>query len=136
MKTSKAQTIARIVLGIVLVVFGLNGFLQFMPQPPLPEAAASFIGAIVGTGYLLTVVKLIEIGVGVLLLADRFVPLALLLLAPISFNIFAFHLFLDPAGIGAAALVTLLNIYLFVAYRKQFTPVLQASAQQVSPVTA
>ncbi|MFQ5569370.1 MAG: DoxX family protein [Rhodothermales bacterium] len=130
MRTKNIQTIARILLGVVLVVFGLNGFLQFMPTPPMAEPAAGFIGAILATGYLMPLVKIIEIGVGVLLLTNRFVPLALVVLAPISVNIVGFHLFLDVSGIGPAALVMLLNIYLLWAQRDHFEPVLRARASR------
>ena len=128
--TTKIKTAARLLLGFALVLFGLNGFFQFMPQPALPEPAMEFLGALLATGYLMFIVKAIEIGVGVLLLANRFVPLALVLLAPISVNITAFHLFLDPAGIGGAALVTLLNVYLLFAYRKHYKPILSVKTEE------
>ena len=135
--TTRIKTGARILLGFLLVVFGLNGFLQFMPQPTLPEPATDFLGALLATGYLMLLVKALEIGIGVLLLTNRYVPLALVLLAPISVNIVSFHLFLDPAGIGAAALVTLLNIYLLFAYRHQYKPLLNAKTErQASAVPA
>ena len=78
-------------------------------------------------------VKALEIGIGVLLLANRYVPLALVLLAPISVNIVSFHLFLDPASIGAAALVTLLNAYLLFAYRNEYKPLLSAKVEGQAP---
>ena len=135
--TTSIKTGARILLGLVLVVFGLNGFFQFMPQPSLPEPATDFLGAILATGYLMLLVKVLEIGIGVLLLANRYVPLALVLLAPISVNIVSFHLFLDPAGIGAAALVTLLNAYLLFVYRNEYKPLLSAKAEgRASAVSA
>ena len=127
--TAKLETGARILLGLILVLFGLNGFFQFMPQPALPEPATNFLGAILATGYLMLLVKALEIGIGVLLLANRYVPLALVLLAPISVNIISFHLFLDLAGIGGAALVTLLNTYLLFAYRKHYKPILSARTE-------
>ena len=132
--SNKIQTAARILLGIVLLVFGLNGFLQFLPAPELPEAAMSFFGALMATGYLLPLVKAIEVIVGVMLLANRFTPLALVLLAPISVNIVAFHLFLAPAGIGPAALVAVLNLYLLIANRDVFKSIL--ATQRLSPAVA
>lgn len=132
--TTKIETTARLLLGLVVILFGLNGFFQFMPQPSLPEPATDFLGAILATGYLLAIVKILEIGIGVLLLANRYVPLALVLLAPISVNIISFHLFLDPAGIGAAALVTALNLYLLFAYRRHYKSLLNAKTE-VSPTT-
>ena len=120
----KVITGARIVLGLMLVVFGLNKFLQFMPTPPMTDEAGSFIGALVGTGYMMPIVAVIEIVVGALLLLNRYVALALLLLAPISVNIVAFHLFLDIGGIGGAAFVFILNVFLLFAYRNRYQPLL------------
>lgn len=125
---------ARILLGLVLVAFGLNGFVSFLPQPDLPEPAGRFIGALVESGYLFQLTHAVELIVGVLLLIRRYVPLALVVLAPISVNIAAFHLALDPAGfIGPAALVALLNLYLLFAYRPAYAPLLRS---RVTPVSA
>lgn len=133
----KTITAARYVLGLMLFVFGLNGFLQFLPMPEMPEAAGRFLGAMMETGYLFTLVKLVEITVGVLLLTNRFVPLALVLLAPVSVNIVAFHLFLDPAGIAAGAVVFLLNVFLLFAYKPVYEPMLQAKVEpRREPVAA
>ncbi len=109
---SRLLTIARYTLGVALVVFGLNGFLNFIPMPPPPAAGGKFLGALVGTGYLMMLVKIIEIVVGVALLANRFVPLALIVLAPISVNIVLYHAVFDPAGGAGGFLVALLNIFL------------------------
>ncbi len=129
--SQKAPRIARYLLGTLLVVFGLNGFFNFMPTPPVEGAALAFLGGLASAPYFFPLVKLIEIGVGVALLAGRFVPLALIILAPISVNIVAFHVFLEPAGTGPAALVFLLNAYLGWAYRSAYSGVLSASAQPV-----
>ncbi|QXD16662.1 hypothetical protein GQ464_006910 [Rhodocaloribacter litoris] len=126
MMNRKTITAARYVLGLLLVVFGLNGFFRFLPMPTPPEAAGRFLGAMMETGYLLPLVKLVELTVGVLLLANRFVPLALVLLAPVSVNIIAFHLFLDPAGIVPGAVIAALQALLLLAYRPVYEPMLQA----------
>ena len=125
-----AVTVARYLLGVVFFVFGLNGFLGFIPQPPPVPAAGALLGAFVESGYLMTLVKLTEVAVGVLLLAGRFVPLALLALLPVTVNIFLFHLFLDPAlpGMGIAALVLGLNAFLIWAYRAHYAPLKEATA--------
>jgi uncharacterized membrane protein YphA (DoxX/SURF4 family) len=129
MTARKISSAARYALGLLLITFGLNGFLQFLPSPPMADPAVRFIGAILETGYLLPLVKLIEISVGVMLLANRFVPLALVLLAPISVNVVAFHLFLDPAGILPAAVVAFLNTYLLFVYRPVYAPMLKAKVE-------
>ena len=128
---SKLPLVARLLLGLIFTVFGLNGFLNFLPVPEMPEAGSNFIGALVASGYLMTLVKLVEVVGGVLLLIGRFVPLALTVLAPIVVNIFLFHLFLAPgaAGMAMPVLLLALEIYLAYAYRKSFRGVLDAGAQ-------
>ena len=120
-------TVGRVLLGLIFFVFGLNGFLNFLPQHAnVPEGALAFAGALFKTGYMFPLIKGTEVIVGALLLSNRFVPLALALVAPIVVNIFAFHAFLAPAGIGLAALIVALEVFLAWAYRDAFRPVLAA----------
>ena len=115
----------RILLGLIFFVFGLNGFLNFLPQPSnVPEGALAFGGALFKTGYMFPLIKGTEVIVGALLLSNRFVPLALALVAPIVVNIFAFHAILAPAGIGLAALIAAAEVYLAWAYRDAYRPML------------
>ncbi len=124
-------TAARILMGLAFVVFGLNGFLNFLPQPktPMPEGAAGFAGALMKTGYMFPLVAGTQLLVGVLLLLNRFVPLALALIAPIIVNIIAFHVFLAPSTIGPGILVLVLELYLAWAYRKAYRPMLAMRAK-------
>src|SRR5215813_3269063 len=87
--------IARILMGLGFLVFGLNGFLQFIPQPkaPPPQAAMDFAGALMKTGYMMKLIAGTQVVVGALLLLNLFVPLALTLIAPVIVNILAFHIF-------------------------------------------
>src|ERR1700682_5528028 len=120
-------TVGRVLLGLIFFVFGLNGFLNFLPQPSnVPEGALAFAGALFKTGYMFPLLKGTEVIVGALLLSNRFVPLALALVAPIVVNIFAFHAFLAPAGLGLAAVIVGLEVYLAWAYRDAFRPMLAA----------
>lgn len=123
---------ARILLGFIFTVTGLNGFLDFLPHPaaPLPAAAMDFAGAMLKTGYLMPLLMATQLGSGLLLLAGRWVPLALALLAPVVVNIAAFHLFLAPAGLPVAGLVLVLEAFLAWAYRGAFRPML---ARRVTP---
>lgn len=93
---NKVMIFSRIFLGLIYFVFGLNGFLQFLPQPPLPDAAMSFFGALISTGYFLPLLKGTEVLGGLLLLLNVGAPVALVILAPISVQIFFFHAYLTP----------------------------------------
>jgi uncharacterized membrane protein YphA (DoxX/SURF4 family) len=132
----KLPTAARLLLGLIFFVFGLNGFLQFLPQPPISGPPADFIGALLASGYLFPLLKLTEIGAGLLLLLGWFVPLALTVLAPVVVNILAFHLFLAPAGLPMALGVLAAELYLAWAYRDAFAGVLAARAEPYRPATA
>lgn len=120
-----APTVARVLLGLPFLVFGLNFFLHFLPQPPMDPAAGAFLGALV-TGKLLTIIKVVEVVAGVALLANRFVPLALTLLAPALVGIVMFHGVFEPSGLVIPLVLTALEGYLAWAYRGAFTPMLQA----------
>lgn len=119
-------TAARLFLGLVFTVFGLNFFLNFIPAPPPPPAAASFAAALFGSGFLFPLLKTTEVVAGLLLLSGRFVPLALAVLAPIVINIVGFHLFLAPAGLSLALAVLVAEVYLAWTYRAAFAPMLKA----------
>lgn len=123
-----APTAARLLLGLLFFVFGLNGFLHFLPQPPMPAGALPFLGGLAGAGYFFPLLKATEITAGVLLLSNRFVPLALTLLAPIVVNIAAFHVFLAPSPLMVAFLLGA-EIYLAWVYRASFRGVLAAHSQ-------
>jgi len=130
---NKLSLIARLILGFILLVpGGLNGFFQFIPMPMPPEAAANFMGALGATGYFFPVLKITELMLGILLLSNRFVSLALIIAAPITLQAFLFHLFLDPAGIAAAAVMVTLNLYLGWVYRKNYQVVLQAKTESAT----
>ncbi len=124
-----APRIARTVLGLAFFVFGLNGFLHFLPQPPLPGPAGELLGAMVGSKYLMALVKGTEVVAGLLLILGRYVPLALTILAPVIVNIVAFHLFLAPAGLAVPFVITAIELYLAWSYRDVFAPMLRADAR-------
>ena len=121
-------TVARILLGLPLLVFGLNGFLNFIPQPekPIPEAAAAFAGALVNSGYMMQLIGATLLIVGVLLLVNRFVPLALALFAPFVVNSIAFHVFLERSGLPIVGVFLALELYLAWCYRSAFRSMLAA----------
>ena len=113
--------IARILLGLISVVFGLNGFLNFLNTGPAPTGlAGQFLGALVQSHYY-WVVAVLQIAGGVLLLVNRFVPLALVLLGPVIVNIICYHVFLNPSGAVPAAVVTVLWLIVFYGNRQHFS---------------
>ena len=113
--------IARLLLGLISVVFGLNGFLNFLSMGPMPTGlAGQFMGALVLSHYY-WVVAALQIAGGALLLANRFVPLALLLLGPVVVNIICYHVFLNPSGAAPAAVVTVLWLIVFYGNRQHFS---------------
>src|SRR5260221_8732178 len=112
--------IVRILLGVVFFVFGLNGFVGFIPMPPLTGTAGAFIGALFSSHYLY-LVSGVELIAGILLLVNRFVPLALAMLAPMLANILAYHVTMQMEGLPLALITTLLWVILVWRYRAHFT---------------
>ncbi len=121
-----AATVARYLLGLVFTIFGLNGFLHFIPQPPPASPLAMQYLTVLTTSHYFVLVYLIQLLAGLLLLTNRFVPLALTLLAPIIVNILLFHSLMDPGGIGAGLFVTILWFIVFARVRHVFSAILQA----------
>jgi putative oxidoreductase len=116
-----AALVARILLGLIFVVFGLNGFLYFLPMGPMPSGlAGQFIGALVQSHYQLVVAGLQVVG-GALLLVNRYVPLALVILGPVIVNIFLFHAFMAPSGLPLAIVVIILWLIVFYRHREYFS---------------
>ena len=112
--------IARFLLALIFIVFGLNGFLQFLDMGPMPTGlAGQFMGALIQSHYFWVVAALQVVG-GVLLLVNRYVPLGLVLLGPVIVNILLYHIFLNPAGMLMAIVVTVLWLIVFYDRRQHF----------------
>ena len=111
--------IARSLLGLIFVVFGLNAFLNFISMPPPQGLAGDFVKALFVSHYIY-VVAVLQIAGGALCLLGRFVPLGLTLLGPVIVNILLFHIFLEPAGLPLALVVGALALFLLWAYRQAF----------------
>ena len=127
---SKVVLIARIVLGLIFFVFGLNGFFHFIPvPPPATEAAGAYMGGLAGSGYFFPLLKIVEVVAGAMLLAGLYVPLALVLLAPIVVNIFAYHVFLDSGNLVMAIVIVILECFLAWAYCDAWKPLFEAKAK-------
>ena len=118
--------ILQIALALMLLVFGANKFLHFLPQPEAPLLAKGLLMAMGEAGYFFPTVGGVFIFVGLLLLFDRFVALGLLLLTPITVNILLFHLYLDPEGIAMGAVLGALNLTLLLAHKSKYAPLLSS----------
>src|ERR1700754_748473 len=112
----KVPMVVRTLLGLGFTVFGINFFLHFLPEPPPPASGGALLGALVAS-KIMTIVKIIETGAGILLLVNRFVPLALTLLAPVEIGIFMYHAAYDPSGFPVIGALMAMTIYLAWAYR-------------------
>ncbi len=132
----KAKTAAHLALGAIFTIFGLNGFLNFLPMPAPTGLAAVFMGGLGATGYFFPLLKATEVIAGLLLLGNRFVPLALTVLAPLVVNILAFHAFLAPAGIALPLVMVALGLYLAYTERAVFAPLLQARSTEPVPASS
>jgi len=114
-----ATVVARVLLGLVFVIFGLNIFLHFIPMA-LPEGAAGDFSKALFVSHYLWVVGALQIAGGALLLSGRFVPLGLTLLGPVIVNILCFHIFLAQSGLPLAIVVLVLALLLLWSYRENF----------------
>jgi uncharacterized membrane protein YphA (DoxX/SURF4 family) len=123
-----AATIARFLLGLMFTVFGANGFLHFIPQPPPANPLALQYMIVLGSSHQFVLVFLIQLIAGLLLLSGFFVPLALVLLAPVIVNIVMYHLTLDPGGLPPGALAAILWLVVFFNVRGAFAPLFAAKA--------
>src|SRR5580704_7636518 len=118
-----SMLIARIILGLIFFIFGLNFFFHFIPNNVQPEGrAAAFLGGLFQSGYIFPLIKVIETLAGILLLANRYVPLVLVILMPISINILLFHSVLEPGGtpIAISLLIIVTQLFLAWSYRNSY----------------
>jgi uncharacterized membrane protein YphA (DoxX/SURF4 family) len=119
-----ATIIVRVLLGLVFVVFGSNIFLHFIPMPPPPPGLLGDFSKALFLSHYLHVVAVFQIVGGLLLLIGRFVPLGLVLLAPVIVNIDLIHILLDPSGLPMAIVISILLVFLIWRYRDAFKGIL------------
>lgn len=120
---SKVTLAARYLLGLMMLVFGLNKFIGFMPMPELEGEAAAYM-AVMGSSYIMPTIGIIYIASAILLFAGKAVGLATLLLAPIAFNALMFHITLDPANIAGAAIFVALLVLTMIGNAPKYRPLL------------
>ena len=121
-----AIIIVRVLLGLMFVVFGSNGFFHFMgPMPQLQGDAGAFLGALVNSGYIYVIAALQVVGGLCLLIGSRFVAPGLMLLGPVIVNIVLYHIFLDRSGLGMAICISVFALFLLWVYRYKFPAIFQ-----------
>lgn len=123
-----AAAVARYLAGAIFLIMGLNGFLHFIPFPPPPGIAGQFMGALYVSHYL-WVIFAFQVIAGALLLANRYVPLAVALLAPVIVNILTFHALMAPSGLPLAFFVAVLWTLVFIDVRPAFAGLFQSRLQ-------
>ena len=125
MKT-KALFVIQLLMGLIFFVFGLNGFLNFIPQPPLTGTSLTFFTGLMAAPYFIPVLKGTEVLVGLALLTNRFVALALVVIAPIILQIFLYHTIVDPSGAPMAIALVVFLITLMISKSAKYKTVLAA----------
>jgi len=126
-----ASVIARYLTGVIFLVMGLNGFLNFIPLPPPVGIAGQFMGVLYVSHYLWVIFGF-QVIAGVLLLVNRYVPLAVAVLAPVIVNILSFHALMAPSGLPLALLVAVLWAVIFVDVRPAFAGLFQSRVDRSS----
>ena len=124
-----ASIVSRYLLGLIFTVFGANGFLNFLKTPPPTSVFAGQFMTVVSESHFMVVIFLLQLIAGLLLLANFYVPLALVVLAAILFNILDYHLTMDPGGIAPGAVATILWIVTALAYRQNLRGLLASKAE-------
>ena len=123
-----ASVIARYLAGLIFLVFGLNGFLNFIPLPPPGGVAGQFMGALYASHFLWVIFGF-QLVAAVLLLVNRYVPLAVAILAPVIVNILFFHALMAPSGLPLALFVAVLWAVIFIDVRPAFSGLFQSRLQ-------
>jgi hypothetical protein len=123
-----ASLIGRYLLGLIFFVFGLNGFLHFIPMGPIPNPVAMQYFTVMVASHYMAIVSSLQILTGLLLLIGRYVPLALAVSGPIIVNIVIFHALMAPSGLPLAIVVVILWILAALGVRSAFAPLFQQKA--------
>lgn len=121
----KATTIARILLGAIFTLFSLMYFFNMMPAKEMHGATATFMTGLFSSGYMMTLVKAIELICGIALITGQFVPLTTVVIFPITLNIFLFHAFLEPASVAMSIVLLALNLFLAYTQKVRYQLILE-----------
>ena len=117
---------ARVLLGVVMLFTGVNKIFWFVPMPHMTPALSAFMDELKATGYFVPFLGIVEATGGALLLVNRFVPLAITILAPVLVNILGVHTFLDRSGLPLASILIVLDVYLAWVNRDAFHAMFEA----------
>jgi hypothetical protein len=128
--------VSRILLGVIFTVFGLNGFLHFLPMGPAPSGLAGQYLTVVSESHYITVIFAFQLICGILLLINQFVPLAVTILAGVLTNILLFHITMAPAGLPLALFTLVLWILVFASVRSHFAGIFTQKAAVEQPGAA
>ena len=120
----KVTLVSRILLGVGFTIFGLNGFFHFLPQPPMQPGLASDYFSVLSSSHYMVIPFVLQLACGILFILNRYIPLALTLIAPVLVNILMFHGLMDPSGIGPGLLFSILWLVLFFNVRSAFSGIL------------
>ncbi len=123
---SNVFIMARILLGLFVLVFGLNKFFQFIPMEEMPEAAGTYFGALVSAKVIPYLVGIVEIAAGLAFILNKYGALMALILMSVSINAVMFHAFLAPRSIAGSLILLVLNIVVLVAYKNRYSDILRA----------
>jgi len=116
----------QVISGLMLVMFGLNGFLQFMPMGEMNPAMGAYMGALFITGFIFPIVSFIQIIVGISFITNKFTPLMAIIITPVMINAFIAHLFLDPAGIGGSLFIIISIVLVMIRYKGRYKEIFKA----------
>lgn len=122
---SKLTMGLRIFFGLMMLIFGINKFAGFLPMPTIPGDGGTLMGIYATSGFM-TLIGILEILIGIALIAGKYVPLAITFAVAIMFNAAVFHALHDVAGIGGAAVGLVLSLVLVYAYKDRFSSLLSA----------
>ena len=127
----KLETTSRILLGLIFAIFGFNHFVPFIPHPEMTGDALTYMTGLSAVGYFWPLLRALELLCGLALLSNRFVPLALSVLAPITLHITLFHLFSMPANLPLAIVMTLAHGYLVKRNWSHFSEIFKIKTNEV-----
>ncbi|MBX4212263.1 DoxX protein [Candidatus Pacearchaeota archaeon] len=125
LRSRKVVRTAQIVLGLFFILIVATGYLNLLPPPAYNAAGMAFLNALMNTGYMLHVINLVFVLCGLMFIFNKWSPFAAVLLAPVTFNIALFHIFLDHMGWWLAAIVIILNVYLLVIHWHRYKPMFE-----------